>query len=851
MKCLVLNSRGPGPYSASSNTTLWILTTRINRLFGWLLITVGSGILLSGADVDDRGIDPNPETFWAFQPLAETEPPTIADSPWVQSPMDAFVLKGLQDAGLAPAPRADRRNLIRRVTYDLIGLPPTPAEIDRFLSDPSPEAFQRVVERLLASPRYGEKWGRHWLDVARYADSNGLDENLAYANAFRYSDYVIDAFNDDLPYNRFVQQQLAGDLVTPASDETSQEKYRRLVATGFLSIGPKMLACDDGRKMEMDIVDEQVDTVGRAFMGMTLGCARCHDHKFDPISTADYYSIASVFKSTHTMENFDVVAQWHEYTLASEAEQAKAIEIDEAIRSTDEALKKRIEQADREFLETERKRAGAYFETAARLTGFPAGSQSAPAEEALKEAAAESGLNLEVLQRWTGYLTSVIGKPGEFWAPFLEDKAGESSEIIGRIRVRFEEAQQAWTDLQANADPGKGDALADEELEAARKILHDSKGPFQLPKEPARFYTKTSTDEVARLRTEKKELQETALVLPRTMGVREGKPEDLKVHVRGNYLTLGDQTRRGVPLSLAAGNEPGIAEGASGRLELARWLTDEQHPLTARVMANRIWLWHFGEGLVRTTDNFGRLGELPSNLPLLDWLANRFQESAWSLKQMHRLILLSSSYQMSTTHNETAYGKDPENRLWWRFPRRRLSAEEIRDSLLAAGEGLEFTMHGQRLPEENRSYVTGTGSKQGTYRFACRSVYLPILRSAVYDVFQAFDFPDPSVLNGRRASTTVAPQALFLMNGEIVLDQSRRMAERLIGRADLDDPGRVIAAYVRLFGREPTTGEVTDGLAFVERYKAALPSTDTDRQVRSWQGLCRVLMASNETLYLN
>ena len=388
MKCLVLNSRGPGHYSASSNTTLWILTTRINRLFGWLLITVGSGILLSGADVDDRGIDPNPETFWAFQPLAETEPPTIADSPWVQSPMDAFVLKGLQDAGLAPAPRADRRNLIRRVTYDLIGLPPTTAEIDRFLSDPSPEAFQRVVERLLASPRYGEKWGRHWLDVARYADSNGLDENLAYANAFRYRDYVIDAFNDDLPYNRFVQQQLAGDLVTPASDETSQEKYRRLVATGFLSIGPKMLACDDGRKMEMDIVDEQVDTVGSAFMGMTLGCARCHDHKFDPISTADYYSIASVFKSTHTMENFDVVAQWHEYTLASESEQAKAIEIDEAIRSTDEALKKRIEQADREFLETERKRAGAYFETAARLTGFPAGSQSAPADEALKEAAA-------------------------------------------------------------------------------------------------------------------------------------------------------------------------------------------------------------------------------------------------------------------------------------------------------------------------------------------------------------------------------------------------------------------------------------------------------------------------------
>ncbi len=823
----------------------------MNKLFGWLLIVVGTGIVVSGADGGDGRTNAAPEAFWAFQPLVKTEPPPIADSNWVQSPIDAFVLKGLQNSGLAPAPRADRRNLIRRATYDLIGLPPTPEEIDRFLADPSPEAFQRVIERLLASPRYGEKWGRHWLDVARYADSNGLDENLAYANAFRYRDYVIDAFNGDLPYDRFVQQQLAGDLVEPTPDETSQEKYRRLVATGFLSIGPKMLACDDGRKMEMDIVDEQVDTVGRAFMGMTLGCARCHDHKFDPISTADYYSIASVFKSTHTMENFKVVAQWHEYTLASETEQAKAKEISEAIRSKDEALKKRIEQADREFVETERKRAGAYFETAALLTGFPVGTESAPAEDALKEAAVKSDLNLEVLRRWAGYLKGVFGKPGDFWAPFLEDEAGEAREIIGRIRVRFETVEQAWTDLQATVDAPKKDALADEQLEAARKILHDSKGPFQLPKEPARFYTRASTDEVARLRTEKTDLEKTALVLPRAMGVREGEPEDLKVHVRGNYLTLGDQTRRGVPENLASGNRPGIAEGASGRLELARWLTNGQHPLTARVMANRIWLWHFGEGLVRTTDNFGHLGEQPSNRPLLDWLAARFQESAWSLKQMHRLILLSSSYQMSTTHNETAYAKDPENRLWWRFPRRRLAAEEIRDSLLAAGEGLEFTMHGQRLPEENRSYVTGTGSKQGTYRFACRSVYLPILRSAVYDVFQAFDFPDPSVLNGRRASTTVAPQALFLMNGEIVLNQSRRMAERLLNRSDLDDPGRVITAYVRLFGREPTPGEVTDGLAFVERYTTALPTTDPDRQVRSWQGLCRVLMASNETLYLN
>ncbi|MDA1274161.1 MAG: DUF1549 and DUF1553 domain-containing protein [Verrucomicrobia bacterium] len=801
---------------------------------------------------------PAPEEFWSFRSLLESPLPSVQSASWGQSPIDRFILARLEAAQLEPAPPADRRSLIRRATYDLTGLPPSQDEIEEFLNDSSPDAFERVIERLLASPRYGEKWGRHWLDVARYADSNGLDENLAYANAFHYRDYVIDAFNMDLPYNRFIDEQLAGDLLEPEPDDSSAKGYRRLIATGFLSIGPKMLACDDGRKMEMDIIDEQVDTVGRAFMGLTMGCARCHDHKFDPISTADYYSLASVFKSTKTMENFKVVAEWHEYTLAPVEEQARVREIEKSVRKKDQELKDRIHQAEEAFVEGERMKAGQYFASATTFVEFPSSESAAGSkrgESEIETAAKEADLNVEILKQWIDYLRSAASEPVKFLEPLLHSTIGQKPETVSHIQMLFEQAEQLARASESKPAGGDGKSLSDPDLEAARLILYDSKGPFRLPKNSERFFAKNAADDVARLKSEKSELEQSAPVLPRAIGVCEGKPMNLKVHLRGNYLTLGDDVIRGFPSFLTSGNTPAIGETESGRLELARWLTNPKHPLTARVMANRIWLWHFGEGLVRSADNFGKLGEPPANRALLDWLALRFQASGWSMKEMHRCIMLSSSYQMNSAHNALAYETDPENLLWWKFPKRRLTAEEIRDTLLVAGESLGSEMHGQRLPSKNRDYVTGTSSKEGTYSFPCRSVYLPILRSAVYDVFQAFDFPDPSVLNGKRATTTVAPQALFLMNGEIVLQQSRSLAENLINRNEMNDRGRVQLAYNRLFGRPPDAREVDDGLDFIRDCAAALESEGVRdagaQRVRAWQGLCRVLMASNEFVYLN
>ncbi len=341
------------------------------------------------------------------------------------------------------------------------------------------------------------------------------------------------------------------------------------------------------------------------------------------------------------------------------------------------------------------------------------------------------------------------------------------------------------------------------------------------------------------------------------MGVREGKIEALAVHIRGSYLTLGEMAPRGFPQVLAGDDQKPLEEDSSGRLALARWLTGREHPLTARVAMNRIWIGHFGDGLVRTPDNFGRLGERPTHPMLLDYLARRFLDSGWSIKAMHRLIMLSATYRMSTAFDPAAYENDPENRLWWRFRRRRLSAEEVRDAILTLGGGLDHAMGGQLLPNKNRDYVTGTGSKEGTYEFDRRSIYLPVLRSAVYQMFQTFDFADPSVLSGRRASTTVATQALFMMNGKLVIEASRRLAEQLVKASNLDDQARVRRLYLHALGRPPTPKEVARSRDFVARYAAALPANlpevdanDKERRVRAWQGLCRVVLAANEFVYV-
>jgi hypothetical protein len=661
--------------------------------------------------------------FWAFQPPADPPVPVVRDTAWPRSPLDRFVLAQLEAKSLRPAPPADKRTLIRRATFDLTGLPPTPEEIHAFLADDAPEAFARVVDRLLASPRYGERWGRHWLDVARYADSNGLDENVAYGNAWRYRDYVVAAFNHDKPYDQFLLEQLAGDLLPPPPDLAI--RHERLIATGFLALGPKVLAEVDEKKMETDIIDEQIDTVGRAVMGLTLGCARCHDHKFDPIETEDYYALAGIFKSTRTMESYQKIARWYEHPLATEQDLARQAAHARQVTQRKEAIQKLVRKANEQ------------------LQGKPT-----PAEASY---------------------------PAEIKA------------------------------------------------------------------------------ELKRLREELAQVEKAAPVLPSAMGATEGTVADTAVHIRGSHLSLGKVVPRHVPHVLAGPGQPVFDGKQSGRLQLARWLVRREHPLTSRVMVNRLWRWHFGQGIAPAADNFGKLGGLPVNQPLLDWLAHRFVDNGWSIKAMHRLILVSSTYQMSSAHDTRAAEIDPENRLHWRADVRRLEAEAIRDALLAVSGTLDPAIGGPVLHVANRGYLFDHTSRDTTrYDSRRRSLYLPVIRNHLYDVFQLFDAPDATVLNGDRATTTVAPQALFMLNSDLVGRASESLAAELLQRSE-SDVSRIQRLYRRAYGRDATVAEVGKARALIADCESLLREKEPDaakRRLQGWACLCQAVVAANEFLYV-
>lgn len=731
---------------------------------------------------------------WAFQPIRKPDPPAVRNPGWGRSPLDAFILAKLQEKGLAPAPAADARTLIRRLTFDLIGLPPTPAEVEAFVAESraAPQAaLEKAVDRLLASPRYGERWARHWLDVVRYADSNGMDENLVFGNAWRYRDYVIKAFNTDKPYDEFVREQIAGDL-PPAKNP--DEAGERIIATGFLCIGPKMLAEDDPVKMEMDIIDEQVDTMGRAFMGMTLGCVRCHDHKYDPFTIADYYALAGIFKSTKTMDNFRVVARWQERPTATLAEVQKASQHAKKMAELQENIARAIKQQYGAIVQPERQRAREYWETARAVHLMAA------------------------------------GKTVEQWA---RDK---------RLKQAF---LKQWLEL-ARKSPVELNAVA------LAKVSLDEKGPFRFTAELEADFSAAARKELGVRRSELAAMEKSAPVLAETMAVSEGKATNLRIHLRGNHMTQGREVPRRFPKLFSNLKQEPIDASQSGRLSLARWMTLAEHPLTSRVMVNRLWHWHFGSGLVRSVDNFGLLGEKPSHPELLDWLATRFIESGWSIKAMQRIMVLSSAYQMSGAYHDGAYQIDPDNRLHWRHNRRRLEAEALRDSLYGLGGNLDVAMGGTLFDAKNRKYVPGyPNGNYEKYDFPRRSIYLPVIRSAQYEVLQAFDFADPSFPSGERAITTVAPQALFLMNGKIVHEQTRAWAEKLLLDSKLDDAGRVGRIYEQALGRPARAQEIERALDFLQRIESERARQKmVDSRAHAWQSLCRVMVSANEFVYV-
>ncbi len=756
------------------------------------------------------------------------------------NPIDAFIRAKLAASGLTPAQQADKRTLIRRATFDLTGLPPTPEEVSAFLADESPDAFDKVIERLLASPHYGERWARHWLDVARYADSNGMDENIAFGNAWRYRDYVVRAFNEDKPFDQFLIEQIAGDLL-PRSEDA-------IAATGFLALGARVLAEPDMQKLEMDIIDEQIDTLGKAFMGMTLGCARCHDHKFDPVTQEDYYALAGIFRSTRSIaaEKMGAIKFAYEHSLATPEQLEAKKKFDADLKAKKAEVAAVGAKARAEIKAKLQSRAADILAMAALVSA-----NATPADAA--SVAKGSRLDSAIVLSCRKYLDAHPELPlFAEWRGFAAKKDADG--VRAHYAPIFTEA------LTAKKGPAY-DALA------------EAKGILALPAKDADVLDAATLAKIAEMNKAVEEFAAEQPELPGLMSIAEDKiVKTLPVHIRGSYLTLGKPVERGFPEVMRTSfAQPILPAKHSGRLELARWMASSEHPLTARVMVNRVWRWHFGAGIVTSTDNFGMLGAKPSHPELLDWLARNFIESGWSVKDLHRLIMKSATYQQSSGTNEelgmrnaelaatpnAAIGLtkipkseirnphliDPENRLLWRANVQRLEAEQIRDAMLFTSGWLDLTIGGKTIPLKNREFVFNHTSKDATtYESPRRALYLPIIRNHLYDMLEQFDYPDPTMPTGSRNSTVIAPQALIMMNAPVVMQSADKLAERLASITD--ETQRIRRAYETLFSRPPAEHEIADALALLRDFHA------TEKPERAWPLLCQTLFAANEFIYL-
>jgi uncharacterized protein DUF1549/uncharacterized protein DUF1553/cytochrome c len=1008
----------------------------------------------SGTDPPKPGANSRP---WAFKPVQRPALPTVKNRGWAKSPVDAFILAKLEAKGLRPAPYASRRTLIRRAYFDLIGLPPPPEEVEAFVSDRSPDAWAKVVDRLLASPQFGERWARHWLDVVRYTDSFDSrilgDQNpgrtMDITEAWRYRDWVAEAFNRDLPYDDFVRYQIAGDLLPPLPWPMAERKETPgVVATGMLALGNWGGGDADKEKLLTDIVDDQIDVTSRAFTGLTVACARCHDHKFDPISTKDYYALAGIFFSTHILEN-----------VGPKTNGPPMLRIPLATPAEVEARRLHTER----IAETEKRLTAARSEAYASLARALVPQTSrylvaaweygrAPAAASLPEFARARGLHPHALRGWVDYLgmgdyrlmtvpvrnvhgiAGVHAFRGEPDCPSLTVNSTENevsiltfklpprslsvhpgpssgvvlawrSPIAGTVRIsggvrdgdpvsgdgiawildhrggaavelasgaienggmqgleagkdgarlssvqvsRGDEIQllvlpknghgwdtttvrlvisevngtRTWDaardlvpDLhvggkgnphpdsygtegvwrfydmanssRAGTAPGdpalaawsRAARAAGEDRVAVERAAEEFGRSFTLADAKSPFWIRSEADEaalpeaaranLARLAADLKALREAPLPpLTFVNGAREGgvpgSPKagfaDAPVHLRGRYDRLGETVPRGFPAVLAAAPGKPVREG-SGRKELADWLADPRHPLTARVMANRVWGWLFGEGIVRSAGNFGKLGEPPSHPELLDWLAGYFvagdrgqgsgvgekpvssptpnphpptPSGAWSVKRLVRLLMHSAAYQQDSRPRPETLRADPDNRLFGRMSRRRLEAEAIRDSLLAVSGSLDRTPGGRAT---------------GDIASPRRTLYLMTVRSNKEGFRFLFDAANPDTSVDKRVTSTVAPQALFMLNHPFALEQTRRLAKRVWEGAGADDRAGVRNAYQLLFGRPPSAEEEGIGLRFLEQARGS--GTGESAGQRAWEEYCQLLLCTNEFVYLD
>ena len=758
--------------------------------------------------------------FWSFQPLVAPAVPRPRNSKWSKSDIDRFILAGLEAKGLRPAPEADRRTWLRRVTFDLTGLPPTPAEMAAFLAG---ESYEAAVDRLLASPHYGERWARHWLDLVRFAETNGHEYDNNKLDAWQYRDYVIRAFNDDLPYDRFVQEHLAGDLLPDQRVSRDGKFLESPLATNFYWFGEVLNSATDSVKSKADTVDNQIDVTSKAFLGLTVSCARCHDHKFDPIPTKDYYGLAGILHSTAMREVvIDSPAQAAAVHAAHESVPA-------VVRSPG---KPRIQLRPGETLWedfSDLKKNGWYASGEAFAQGVHDGvidSAGRGANELvgsltsakfrmpnhyvhvrLNATKGDKALN----EREPVRLTLVADDYKSLH--YLGSGKGKFEWVTYRMTLAYE--RLCYFELVDRSRTGSMavDAIVFSEESTPPPTVEDEPAvwtePVPQPQIPASTFGMVAWDESA---------------------------TDVKLHIRGSHQNLGDVVPRHFLQVLSKPDGASAPLTGSGRLELARWMTTDARTLLARVYVNRLWEHHFGDGLARTADNFGLTGERPAHGDLLDYLAARFIANGWSTKKLQREMVLSAAYRMSSHEDSDAAKADPRNDLVHHFPVRRLEAEAIRDSILSVAGTLNPALFGPSVVPYISTYQNGRGKPKsgpldGDGR---RSIYVEVRRNFLNPLFLAFDYPLPISTIGVRNRSTVPSQALMLMNNEFVLQQAAKWADSLAG---VPEPERVPRMYQQAFGRPPKKSEIDDAAAYLA-------------DGGTWKGLAHVLFNSPEFIYV-
>lgn len=780
------------------------------------------------------------KNHWAFQAIKAAHVPS--PNAGERSAVDALIAEALKAKGLQLSPAADKYTFIRRVTLDLWGIPPTIDEVQEFEADASPDATERLIDRLLASPLYGQRWARHWLDVARYADSKGyvFTAEPRYPYSYTYRDYVVDAFNADLPFDQFVTEQLAADAVVEGQDP-------RLAALGFLTVGRRYL------NNNQDIIDDRIDVVTRGLLGMTVGCARCHDHKFDPIPTEDYYSLYGVFASSKEPDELPIIGSPKEASAYAEFEKELAKREKVVADYESEALGKVMDEL--------RSRAGDCLIVVARENQ---NWSKVPAVFADKNEPRK-----QLVDRWKRYLEQNAKGEHRVFGPWQQlskfnadefpgqvnqlverwksaDGAAEVAKFNAMIRQAiinappqtlpdlakvyggvFNDVQTKWQTLRKESADAK--SLPDEAAEELRIVLYGEGSPCVVTMDDSRrLVGRDVRDKVTQLKRQVDNLKVTSPgAPPRAMVMRDGQPQNSPVLIRGNPGRPGKQVPRQF-LQVVAGPERKPFTKGSGRLELAQAIVDPKNPLTSRVIVNRLWQHHFGTGLVPTPSDFGTRGLPPSNPELLDWLSLKLMQSGWSLKQMHRVILTSNVYRQSATENAVARGVDPENRLLWRMPRLRVDFEEMRDSMLAVAGRLDLSVGGR--PFEDIMNPKNTR----------RTIYAFVNRNDLPGVFRAFDFADVDSSAPERPSTTVPQQALFAMNSPFVQEQARRVAAEIHAGAN-DDSGRLSLLYRRVLSREPSSEERELAL----RYLSEAQTTPSEKQT-PWDRLAQTLLLTNE-----